>query len=315
MDGAKGARGARAKAKRAGALARAAGDAFDGVALDVSAGAGAADAAAGTAASGGAVEASWRAQRLGEDEILAGLRPPAYKVRVGAFEGPLDLLLYLIKRDEFDVFDIPIARLTEEYLAEIRIMELLDLEVAGEFLVMASTLLRIKAKMLLPKSPEEEAADDDDPREELVQRLLEYREFKRASESLANKEEWRRLIFARTPPAGEKRVEEELVQNATIFDLVRIYRQVLERAPRLDSFEVILDEITLEDKIAEIVGRLETEERVSFQALLERQLRRREIVVTFIAILELARLGKLFITQSAPFEPVWLERRVNDVAA
>lgn len=273
------------------------------------------DASLALAAPSAEAEASWRAQRLGEDEIIAGLRAPAYKVRLAGFEGPLDLLLYLIKRDEIDIFHIPIARLTEEYLAEIRIMELLDLEVAGEFLVMASTLLRIKAKMLLPKTPEEEASEEEDPREELVQRLLEYREFKRVSESLSNQEELRRLLFARTPPTGEKRVEEELVQNATVFDLVRVYRQVLERAPRLDSFEVILDEITLEDKIAEIVGRLESEERISFQGLLERQLRRREIVVTFIAILELGRLGKLFITQSAPFEPIWLERRVNDVAA
>ncbi len=259
--------------------------------------------------------ASWQKERMEEDEILAGLRPPAYKVQFAGFDGPLDLLLYLIKRDEIDVFDIPIARLTQEYLTQIRIMELLDLEVAGEFLVMASTLLRIKAKMLLPKSPDEETAEEDDPREELVQRLLEYREFKRASESLANKEELRRLLFARTPPPGEKRVEEELVQNATIFDLVRVYRLVLERAPRLDTFEVILDEITLEDKIAEIITRLEAGDRVSFRDLLERQLRRREIVVTFIAILELARLGKLFVTQSAAFEPIWLERRVTDVAA
>lgn len=308
VDGVKAAKGARSRTKNEGVTTAAENDAVPALAA-TSAETGASPRATTEA------EASWRAQRMGEDEILAGLRAPSYKVRLAGFEGPLDLLLYLIKRDEIDIFHIPIARLTEGYLAEIRIMELLDLEVAGEFLVMASTLLRIKAKMLLPKSPEEEAAEEDDPREELVQRLLEYREFKRVSESLSNSEELRRLLFARTPPAGEKRVEEELVQNATIFDLVRVYRQVLERAPRLDSFEVILDEITLEDKIAEIVGRLETEERVSFQKLLERQLRRREIVVTFIAILELARLGKLFITQSAPFESIWLERRMNDVAA
>jgi segregation and condensation protein A len=174
---------------------------------------------------------------------------------------------------------------------------------------MASTLLRIKAKMLLPKTETEEAAEEEDPRDELVQRLLEYREFKRASETLADREELRRLLFARTAPPGERRVEEELVQNATVFDLVRVYRLVLERAPRLDTFEVILDEITLEDKISEISARLESSGRLNFQDLLEAQRRRPEIVVTFIAILELARLGKLTLTQSAQCEPIWLERR------
>lgn len=244
-----------------------------------------------------------------EEEILAGLRPPAYQVRLASFEGPLDLLLHLIKRDEIDIFDIPIARLTEEYLAEIRMMELLDLEVAGEFLVMAATLVRIKARMLLPRPQDEETPEEEDPREELVQRLLEYREFKRAAEDLGAREEWRRTLFGRSLPPGEKIVEEELVRNATLFDLVRTYRGVLERTPRLDSFEVILDEITLEDKIAEIVARLTAAERIGFRDLVEAHKRRVEIVITFIALLELARLGKVSLIQSALFEPIWIERR------
>ncbi len=244
-----------------------------------------------------------------EEDILAGLRPPAYQVRLASFEGPLDLLLHLIKRDEIDIFDIPIARLTQEYLSEIRIMELLDLEVAGEFLVMAATLLRIKARMLLPRPEDEEAAEEEDPRDELVQRLLEYREFKRGAEDFAEREEWRRTLFARAVPPGETIVEEELVRNATLFDLVRTYREVLERTPRLDSFEVILDEITLEDKIAEIVARLEAIARIGFRDLLEAQARRVEVIITFIALLELARLGKVSLIQSALFEPIWVERR------
>jgi segregation and condensation protein A len=244
-----------------------------------------------------------------EEDILAGLRPPAYQVRLASFEGPLDLLLHLIKRDEIDIFDIPIARLTEEYLAEIRIMELLDLEVAGEFLVMAATLLRIKARMLLPRTEDEEAVEEDDPREELVQRLLEYREFKRGAEDLGQREEWRRALFGRALPPGDKVVEEELVRNATLYDLVRTYREVLERTPRLDSFEVILDEITLEDKMAEITERLSETERIDFRDLLESQARRIQIIITFIALLELTRLGKISLIQSALFEPIWIERR------
>jgi segregation and condensation protein A len=273
---------------------------------------GEAPAAAAVAERGAAHAAAARRPGAGDDaerdEILAGLKVPAYTVRLSNFEGPLDLLLYLIQRDEFDVFDIPIARLTEEYLAEVRLMELLDLQVAGEFLVMAATLLRIKAKMLLPKQETEDAAEEEDPREELVQRLLEYREFKRVAEDFASREEWRRALFGRALPPGERIVEEELLRNATLFDLASVYREVLDRSPRLDSFEVILDEITLEDRIAEILARFEEGERLAFAELLS-DARRIHVVITFIALLELARLGKIAIVQAALFEPIWVERR------
>ncbi len=277
----------------------------------------------GGPASGGAATAVAPAQlaardprdtRPERDEVLAGLRPPSYTVRLANFSGPLDLLLYLIQRDEIEIFDIPIARLTEKYLAEIRLMELLDLQVAGEFLVMAATLLRIKARMLLPKQESDEAVEEDDPRDELVQRLLEYREFKRAAAELDAREEWRRNLYGRSLPPGETIVEEELLRNVTLFDLVSIYRQVLDRTPRLDSFEVILDEITLEDRIAEILARLDESGRVGFSDLLDEEARRIQIVITLIALLELARLGKISIVQSALFGPIWLERRAADVA-
>lgn len=267
----------------------------------------------GTAGAEGArrPRAAGAATALGEpDDILAGIKAPAYNVKLENFEGPLDLLLHLIQRDEFDIFNIPIARLAEEYLAEVRRMELLDLQVAGEFLVMAATLLRIKARMLLPRQEDEEAVEEEDPRGELVHRLLEYREFKRAAQELAAREERRRSIFGRALPPGERIVEEELLRNATLFDLASAYRTVLERAPRFDSFEVILDEITLEDRIAEILVRLDGAGRLAFAEFLEQSARRIHAVVTFIALLELARLGKVSLVQAALFEPIWVEQRV-----
>ena len=152
-------------------------------------------------------------------------------VKLARFEGPLDLLLHLIKRDEIDIYDIPIAHITQQYLAYIELMRALDLEVAGEFLVMAATLMRIKAKMLLPLPAVGEEEEEGDPREELVQRLIEYRQFKEAAETLKSSEGERRLLFERGMVPGEDEAGPLPLAPATLFDLLDALNRVMSRVP------------------------------------------------------------------------------------
>src|SRR5215207_1746308 len=155
----------------------------------------------------------------------------AYEVKLERFEGPLDLLLHLIQRDEIDIYDIPLARITQQYLTYIELMRLLDLDVAGEFLVMAATLMRIKAKMLLPLPAVGEEEQEGDPREELVQRLVEYRQFKEAAGTLKMREEDRRLLFGRGMIPGEDEMGPLPLAPATLFDLLDALNRVMSRIP------------------------------------------------------------------------------------
>jgi segregation and condensation protein A len=234
--------------------------------------------------------------------IADEVRGTGYRVVLESFEGPLDLLLYLIKRDEIDIYDIPIARVTEQYLEHVRLMQALDLEVAGEFLVMAATLMRIKAKMLLPK-PEVEGdeGDEEDPRDELVRRLLEYRRFKNAAERLKERAEERRRLLGRTRldlEAPERDEPPEVEIPVDLVGLLRTFAQLIERAPRMEPYEVILDEYTLEEKVEEIERRLAHTEEFEFTELFARQARRMEVIVTFIAVLELLRLQRIRLRQA-----------------
>jgi segregation and condensation protein A len=229
----------------------------------------------------------------------------AYEVKLERFEGPLDLLLHLIQRDEIDIYDIPIAHITRQYLEYIELMRMLDLEVAGEFLVMAATLMRIKAKMLLPAPP---ALDEDevDPRDELVQRLLEYRQFKEASTTLKDREESRRLLYERGRVPGDEEAGPLPLAPATLFHLLDALNRVLARLPARTVLELEGEAYDIEEKIAGIHRRVLVAGRLSFETLLAECRSRLEMIVTFLALLELLKLNRLVAVQAANFGEIEL---------
>ena len=228
-----------------------------------------------------------------------------YEVKLERFEGPLDLLLHLIQRDEVDIYDIPIAHITRQYLEYIDLMRLLDLEVAGEFLVMAATLMRIKAKMLLPAPPSLEE-DEVDPRDELVQRLLEYRQFKEASSTLKDREESRRLLYERGRVPGEEEQGQLPLAPATLFHLLDALNRVLARLPARTVMELEGEAYDIEEKIAGIHRRVLVAGSLSFETLLAECRSRLEMIVTFLALLELLKLNRLVAIQSANFGEIEL---------
>ncbi len=226
-----------------------------------------------------------------------------YQVRLSQFEGPLDLLLHLIRRDKINIYDIPISHITHEYLVYIDVMRELQLEVAGEFFVMAATLMRIKAQMLLPRRLDEE--EEVDPREELVNNLIEYRKFKEAAQHLANREENRRKVFAR-PGAKPQDGAEQPTMEVSIFDLVGAFREIMEELKKNVSYRIERDQYTVEEKIGFIKQRLIEKSEILFTELFFGQYRKNEIITTFLAILELVRLGFLVARQMAQTSDIWL---------
>ena len=227
-----------------------------------------------------------------------------YTVRLEMFEGPLDLLLHLIHKNELDIFNIPIALITEQYLEYLKLIKVLNLDIAGEYLLMASTLLHIKSKMLLPPSPEEEEEEGKDPRAELVRRLLEYQKYKMASTELGRRPMLDRDVFIRLASVEKQETEEERIE-VTLFELIEAFRKVLERAKVEAVHEVILDRLTVEDKVQEILTLLQKENRsIAFHLLFPEQASRRMIVVTFLALLELVKMKLVRLFQAAPFETI-----------
>lgn len=230
-----------------------------------------------------------------------------YQVKVDVFEGPLDLLLHLLKRNQLDIYDIPIAVITEQYLEYIRLMKVLDLNVAGEFLLMAATLMYIKSRMLLP-SPVEEEEEEEDPRTDLVHRLLEYKRFKEAAVGLSHRELLERDVFVR--PAQEIETEEGEIE-ADLFHLIDALRDLLQRREVVEFHEVTLERITLRDKIRELWEKLQrVEEAVSFSSLFLPLASREDLIITFLALLELIRSGMLRAYQRDVFGPVWITRAI-----
>ena len=228
-----------------------------------------------------------------------------YSVNLELFEGPLDLLLYLIKREDMDIRDIPISQITGEYLAAIHLMKELNLEMAGEFLVMASTLLQIKARTLLPKEAEREEDEGPDPRAELVARLLEYQKYKEAAALLARREfDSREVYYRNVLPLF---AQEDMTLEATLFDLLDAFRGVLDQAGE-EVKELIYEEIPLEQKIREILDLLEGQNCVHFNAIFTARMARRELVVTFLALLELIRLKQVIAAQTDLFGEIRIYR-------
>lgn len=234
-----------------------------------------------------------------------------YQVRIENFEGPLDLLLHLIKKNEINIYDIPIAMIAQQYLSYIEAMKELNLTVAGEFLVMAATLLQIKSKMLLPV---EESAEDDedgpDPREELVRRLLEYKTFKEAARQLDTQERIWREIYSRPTASVEADTEsdERVLDNIGLFDLVDALQGVLNRNPGKQLLEIIPDNLTVRDRMTVILETLEGQESIGFEILFEASCHRLVIIVTFLALLELIRLRTVRVYQAESFGPILVSR-------
>ena len=235
-----------------------------------------------------------------------------YRVKLPVFEGPLDLLLFLIKQSHIDITNLPIAEITEQYLEYLELMQILDLEIAGDFLVMAATLLQIKSKMLLPPDetpPEEE--EEFDPRAELVRKLLEYQQFKAAADRLQELERQRLAVFSRVPPEGE-RLEEEIVEEpffeASLFDLLTALSQVLKKVPKEIFHEIIKDEFTVEQKMEDLQERLVRRPRIEFSQLFERAKNKLEVVTIFLALLELIRQRSVVARQGEAFGEIVILR-------
>ncbi len=228
-----------------------------------------------------------------------------YKIKLQDFEGPFDLLLFFVKRDELDVYDIPIARITKEFLEYIQIMQILDLDVAGDFIVTASTLMQIKARMLLPRNENGED-EEEDPRADLVRRLLEYKRYKEMSFKLARLEARQTKLYNRTNFRYDEREieddeDEDILKNVTLFDLIASFKRAIDKMPRIKHHSIEKVPVTVEEQMNLIYDKLEKEGKLAFYRLIS-NMRRIEIVVTFIAILEMARSNRISFEQRTPYE-------------
>jgi len=238
-----------------------------------------------------------------------------YEVKLDIFEGPLDLLLYLIKKNELDIYNIPIALITKQYLEYIDILKTLNLDLAGEYLVLAATLVHIKSKLLLPEPPEE-GEEEADPRQELVQQLLEYQEFKNASQSLQAREVLERDVFIRgaapveTPPPDDD--DRHMWQEIGLFELVDAFRQVLGNLGQPELMEIDLDRTSLADRINEIMDQLRGRQSLTFAELLDGQRERRRVIHTLLAVLELVKQRMIRICQAGPFGVIRLFLAVEE---
>src|SRR5208283_3474217 len=215
----------------------------------------------------------------------------SYQIKLEIFEGPMDLLLHLIKKHELDIYSIPIALITQQYLEYIHLMQSLDMEIAGEFLVMASTLTHIKSKMLLPPSENPEADEDGvDPREELVRRLLEYKSFEDAAASLERKEEtWSKVYTRPAETAPDLPADDEpLLFDFHLFDLLAALKEVMARVPDAD-FEITAEAVSITEKISLILARLEATDSLLFADLFEGSTTKAQVIGTFLALLELIK--------------------------
>jgi len=241
----------------------------------------------------------------------------AYKVQLEKFEGPLDLLLFLIKKNEVDLFDIPVSEITQQYLEYIEVIQLLDLEGASDYIYMAATLIRIKAKMLLPKPPVEMDEEEEDPRDELVRRLLEYQRFKEVAVQMADYEASRKQLFVRRyfdfdfDSNGQD--EERLLppdSSITLFDLISIFKDLLHRAPKVTEHSIEPIPVTIEEQINYIIRALDAHDgEVLFYEMLEKVASRMAMIVTFLALLEMLRQGEIEVTQSSTFGEIWIRRK------
>jgi segregation and condensation protein A len=241
----------------------------------------------------------------------------AYPVKLDNFEGPLDLLLHLIKKNEVNVYDIPIVIITQQYLDYIELMQELNLDVAGEFLVMAATLIHVKSRMLLPRPDPAQEDPQEDPREALVRRLIEHQRYKAAAELLHEREtvraaQWTRPDAVVTEIAGEAPEPEVEVD---LFSLMSAFRAVLERARHRPKVPLPSEQIPIETRIEQLLSRLSETEACGFDDLFADANGRSGLIVTFLALLEMIRLKLVRVFQSGAFGPIRVYRRARPVDA
>jgi len=215
-----------------------------------------------------------------------------YEIKLDQFQGPLDLLLFLIRKNKIDIYDIPIALITEQYLKYLEIIRSLNLDEAGEYLVLAATLLHIKSRMLLPVPEEETEEGEGDPRQELVKQLLEYQVFKDAASALETRPVLERDVFKRGSHEGDVEVnpDEETLIEVGIFDLVEAFQKVIAISGKSELMEIDLEKISLADRINEIMDILTQNRSLTFTELLGESSNKKQIIYTFLAILELIKL-------------------------
>lgn len=236
-----------------------------------------------------------------------------YKVRLEIFEGPLDLLLYLIKRDEVDIQSVSIERITRQYLDYINTFKLLNIDLASEFIVMAANLMYLKSRTLLPRTeqPPEEDADEDDPRWELIRQLIEYKKFKDAAGFLSLKEiEQEDAFIHRTDAAESPAPEPASLAEVSIFDLIRAFQTVLKRFETSHDFgDIVDDRFTVADKIELLMHRVAVGQSMAFESLFEEATTKAEVIVTFLALLELMKLNQFVVRQNDLLGSISIERR------
>jgi segregation and condensation protein A len=236
----------------------------------------------------------------------------AYTIKVPVFEGPLDLLLHLIKENKIDIYDIPISLITNQYLEYLELMKELNLEIASEFLVMAATLIYIKSRMLLPADESISSETEEDPRENLVQRLLEYQSIKEASLLLKEREELWSNVFSRPLLEDDSSIEPELyLFDLNIFDLIAALKKVIAKAPP-ETVTITKETLTVKERISSILDILENKNIVKFEDLFYDNKTKLMIIVTFLALLEILRLNLARAYQDGDFGAIWITRSKSE---
>jgi segregation and condensation protein A len=249
-----------------------------------------------------------------EAGLETGRAATTYHVVLPTFEGPLDLLLHLVQEHQLDILDIPIAFLAKRYVEYIFLMEELNIDVASEYLVMAATLAHIKSKMLLPTPPagqDEEMGDDLDPRAELVRRLLEYQKYKHAAEALGGHPVLGRDVFGRGVAAPEADGPAPFAKYS-VFKLFDAFQKLLSRVEQTADHTIDVDRISISERILQLTDRLKGLGAVAFETLFESDSTRADLIVTFLALLEMARLRMMRVHQEAPLEPIFVELTLSD---
>jgi segregation and condensation protein A len=237
---------------------------------------------------------------------MAAAAPSEYQVNLEKFRGPLDLLLYLVKRDEVDILDIPIARIAEQFKEHLEVLQLIDVERAGDFLVMAATLMEIKSKMLLPR-PEESAEVEEDPRRELVRQLLQYKRFKEAAALLEGWAERQGQRLPRLPiPEPARPAGQPPLKPVELWDLVSAFGRLLRETLANEPQAVVVDHTPLHVHMETILGRLRQEQRLPFSALFTPPHTRSRLVGLFLAVLELTKGRQIVPEQAEPFAEIWV---------
>jgi segregation and condensation protein A len=239
-----------------------------------------------------------------------------YRVSLPMFEGPLDLLLHLVKKHELDILNIPIAFITEKYVAYIKLLDELNIDVASEYLLMAATLVHIKSRMLLPNPPSEEADEslddaDFDPRAELVRRLLEYQKYKLAAEQLGARPVLGRDVFPRGS-SEEVAGGQPGLEAVSMFRLLDAFQGVLERTQKTKEHQIDFERFSITEKISELVDLLQVQKRLVFHEIFAPDASRAELIITFLAILEMTRLRLTRLIQDGPLAPIYIELRVSE---